>query len=86
MRRLFAIGGSVALPATTGITMAAPAVADDGYSFDFHRPRIVLQPGEGWAELGPGSVTGSPDGTLVYAVSKKPLTDPAWAGGGHRPG
>jgi hypothetical protein len=72
----------VAQPATTGITMAAPAVADDDYSFDFHRPRIVLQPGEGWAELGPGSVTGSPDGTLVYAVSKKPLTDPAWTGGG----
>ncbi|MGW7413145.1 FG-GAP repeat domain-containing protein [Streptomyces sp. NPDC054863] len=84
MRRLIAVGGTVALLATTGISLAGPAAAaDDGFSFDFHRPEINLKPGEGWAEIGIGSFSGdSPDGTYVFALSGRPLDDPTWAGGG----
>jgi hypothetical protein len=43
-------------------------------------------PGEGWGELAPGATggeeSGEADGTWVYAISRKPLTDAAWANGG----
>ncbi|MFJ6697097.1 FG-GAP repeat domain-containing protein [Streptomyces sp. NPDC091272] len=82
MRRLVAVGGTVALLATAGMSLAGPAAAAEEYSFDFFRPEINVQPGDGWAELGIGSSQGIPDGTFVYALSSKPLDDPAWAGGG----
>ncbi|WP_434591438.1 FG-GAP repeat domain-containing protein [Streptomyces sp. A5-4] len=80
-RRLGVIGGTAALLATGAVGAAGPAFADDPYGFDDVR-NFVLEPGEGSSELNPLTSYGIPDGTLVYALSKKPLTDPAWTAAG----
>ncbi|HET6857881.1 MAG TPA: hypothetical protein VFH94_12425, partial [Streptomyces sp.] len=80
-RRLGALGGTAALLVAGGLGAAGPAFADDPYGFDDVR-NFVLEPGEGASELNPSVWYGTPDGTLVYALSKKPLTDPTWAGAG----
>ncbi|MCD2465131.1 VCBS repeat-containing protein [Streptomyces sp. MBT42] len=87
MRKLLGSGVAAVLLATGGIMGAGTAVAagDPTFSFD-GVDDIVLMPGEGWGELSPsstgGQVDGRPDGTYVYALSKKPLTDATWSGGG----
>ncbi|MEV7414614.1 VCBS repeat-containing protein [Streptomyces sp. NPDC089919] len=82
MRRMTAVGGAVALL----LAGAGAAVADSDPTFAFDGVRnYSVMPGEGWAELQPSSVSGSGsggDGTFVYAVSRKPLTDAAWTAGG----
>ncbi|MEV0092309.1 VCBS repeat-containing protein [Streptomyces sp. NPDC050738] len=80
-KRLGMLGGVVALAVTGGFATAVQAAADDDpYSFEVHGS--TLKPGEGFAELAPDSVGGTPNGTLIYALSTKPLTDATWAGGG----
>ncbi|WP_137994293.1 FG-GAP repeat domain-containing protein [Streptomyces vilmorinianum] len=82
MRRIVALGGTAALLVAGIVTGAAgPAVAADEF-YGFTIEDQVLQPGEGWAELSPTSIDGTADGTLVYALSKAPLTDPAWTQAG----
>ncbi|MFI8099579.1 FG-GAP repeat domain-containing protein [Streptomyces sp. NPDC086023] len=85
-RRLGLLGGvltgSAALVAT-GVVSAGPALAagNDDYSFTYLDH--VIPPGEGSAAaLRPDLLTGTPNGTLVYALSKAPLTDASWAQGG----
>lgn len=87
MRRLLGAGVAVALLVTGGIAGAGTAVAAGDPTFYFDPVRdVALMPGEGWAELAPtgtgGQNSGQPDGTYVYALSKKPLTDAGWSGGG----
>ncbi|MFE4637027.1 FG-GAP repeat domain-containing protein [Streptomyces sp. NPDC056773] len=87
MRRLLGAGVAVALLVTGGIAGAGTAVAAGDPTFYFDGLKDgVLMPGEGFTELAPGSTGGSndgqPDGTYVYVVSKKPLTDAGWSGGG----
>ncbi|MDQ0942535.1 VCBS repeat-containing protein [Streptomyces sp. V1I1] len=81
MRRLFAFGGSAALLVAAVVGTAGPAVAADEF-IGFTIDDIVLQPGDGWGELTPTGLDGTPDGTLVFALSKKELTDPTWSGAG----
>ncbi|MGW0117705.1 FG-GAP repeat domain-containing protein [Streptomyces sp. NPDC003327] len=82
MRRIVALGGTAALLVAGLVTgTAGSAVAADEF-IEFTIADQVLQPGEGWADLSPESVGGIPDGTLVYALSKAPLTDPTFAKGG----
>ncbi len=63
----------------------AVAAGDPTFSFDPVENK-VLMPGEGWTWPAPpstgGQNTGESDGTYVYALSKKPLTDATWSGGG----
>ncbi|MEU7035090.1 VCBS repeat-containing protein [Streptomyces sp. NPDC046237] len=72
---------------TGGAVGAGTAVAagDPTYYVDPAEDK-VLMPGEGWVWLTPsgggGDQGGGPDGTYVYALSKKPLTDATWSGGG----
>ncbi|MFE5790966.1 FG-GAP repeat domain-containing protein [Streptomyces sp. NPDC056503] len=87
-RTFLSAGVAATLLATGGIIGGAGtalAAGDPTYYFEPVDAK-VLQPGEGWAELsspgGGGMETGQPDGTFVYALSKKPLTDAAWTGGG----
>ncbi|QNP64673.1 FG-GAP repeat domain-containing protein [Streptomyces genisteinicus] len=81
MRRLLALPVAAAL-AAGALAGASPAAAADDFSFDNVR-NWTLQPGEGWAEIGPLSwYGGEPTGWMVYALSKKPLTDPSWTDGG----
>ncbi|MFB6518381.1 FG-GAP repeat domain-containing protein [Streptomyces sp. NPDC056401] len=87
MRRLLGAGVAVALLVTGGMASAGTAVAAGDPTFYFSPVTDkVLMPGEGWAELSPSSTggqgDGSADGTYVYVVSKKPLTDAGWSGGG----
>ncbi|MFD6887867.1 FG-GAP repeat domain-containing protein [Streptomyces sp. NPDC059957] len=87
MRRLLGAGVAVALLVTGGIAGAGTAVAAGDPTFYFDGLTDgVLMPGEGFTELAPqatgGSNDGQPDGTYVYALSKKPLTDAGWSGGG----
>ncbi|MGW8764153.1 FG-GAP repeat domain-containing protein [Streptomyces sp. NPDC055815] len=82
MRRIVALGGTAAL-LVAGLVSgagAASAAGQDVVDFDFENR--VLQPGDGWTELSPSGLGGIPDGTLVYALSKAPLTDPAWTQAG----
>lgn len=81
MRRILAVSGSVALLATGALAGAVPAAAVDNFAFEMGRD-WTLMPGEGRAELGPDGWYNEADGTLVYALSKKQLNDPAWAAGG----
>ncbi|MBW5250386.1 VCBS repeat-containing protein [Streptomyces sp. P01-B04] len=81
MRRILAVSGSVALLATGALAGAMPAAAVDSFAFEMGRD-WTLMPGEGRAELRPDSWYNEADGTLVYALSKKQLNDPAWAAGG----
>ncbi|MEV6200950.1 VCBS repeat-containing protein [Streptomyces sp. NPDC051771] len=87
-RTFLSAGVAATLLATGGIIGAAGtalAAGDPTYYFEPVDAK-VLQPAEGWAELSPpgsgGMESGQPDGTFVYAVSKKPLTDAAWTAGG----
>ncbi|MCJ0872148.1 VCBS repeat-containing protein [Streptomyces sp. AP-93] len=87
MKRLLGAGVVVALLVTGGIAGAGTAVAAGDPTFYFDGLLDgVLMPGEGRAELSPGTTggqdSGRPDGTYVYALSKKPLTDAGWSGGG----
>ncbi|WP_327306596.1 VCBS repeat-containing protein [Streptomyces sp. NBC_01298] len=87
MRRLLGAGVTVALLVTGGIAGAGTAMAAGDPTFYFSPVEDkVLMPGEGWAELAPSSTGGNgdgkADGTYVYVVSKKPLTDAGWSGGG----
>lgn len=87
MRKLLSIGSAVALLATAGVVGAGAAVAAGDPTFEFDAVADkVLMPGEGWVWLSPqgtgGQNGGQPDGTYVYVVSKKPLTDAGWSGGG----
>ncbi|GGP86913.1 FG-GAP-like repeat-containing protein [Streptomyces melanogenes] len=61
-----------------GVCAAQPAAADAG----FHPAvrNLTLGPGYSWG-VGDGAA-GTPDGTVVYAFSKAPLTDASWSGGG----
>ncbi|OEJ45955.1 hypothetical protein AR457_19300 [Streptomyces agglomeratus] len=79
MRRILAIGGTVALLATTGIGAAGTAFADGDPHFFRQLKDQVMQPGESAERLFWG---GNGDGTYVYALSKEELTDPSWAAGG----
>ncbi|MFZ3497777.1 FG-GAP repeat domain-containing protein [Streptomyces sp. 5.8] len=87
MRRLLGAGVAVALLVTGGIAGAGTAVAagDPTFGFDGVSDK-VLMPGEGRVWLAPegagGQNDGEPDGTYVYVLSKKPLTDAGWSGGG----
>ncbi|MFF8380786.1 FG-GAP repeat domain-containing protein [Streptomyces sp. NPDC015661] len=82
MRRIVALGGTAALLVAGIVTGAGAASAAGQEVVDFELENRVLQPGEGWTELSPTSLGGIPDGTLVYALSKAPLTDPAWTKAG----
>ncbi|MFF9344306.1 MULTISPECIES: FG-GAP repeat domain-containing protein [unclassified Streptomyces] len=90
MRRIVALGGAVVMLAAGAVGGASAASAATQELIDFTVQNRVLQPGVGWAELGPtsfsygGDEDGSDsfDGTLVYALSKAPLTDAAWTKGG----
>ncbi|MFD4377658.1 FG-GAP repeat domain-containing protein [Streptomyces sp. NPDC058486] len=83
MRRTIALGGTAALLLAGLVSGASTASASDGYP-RFEIDDRVIQPGTWPAEVGPGGVTydGPYEGTLVYAFSKAPLTDPAWTGAG----
>ncbi|MFE7553270.1 FG-GAP repeat domain-containing protein [Streptomyces gardneri] len=87
MRRILGAGVAAALLVTGGVVGTGTAVAAGDPTFYFD-PVVggVLMPGEGRVELAPdgwgGQISGQPDGTYVYALSKKPLTDATWAGGG----
>ncbi|MFF5449060.1 FG-GAP repeat domain-containing protein [Streptomyces sp. NPDC012888] len=87
MRRYVGAGVAAALLVTGGLVGTGTAVAagDPTFFFDPVTDK-VLMPGEGWAELSPqgtgGQNDGRPDGTYVYALSRKPLTDAGWSGGG----
>ncbi|MFI1014949.1 FG-GAP repeat domain-containing protein [Streptomyces sp. NPDC020965] len=87
MRRLLGAGITAALLATGGVVGSGTAVAagDPTFSFDPVEDK-VLMPGEGRVELSPpstgGQQSGEGDGTYVYALSKKPLTDAKWSSGG----
>ncbi|MFD5769342.1 FG-GAP repeat domain-containing protein [Streptomyces sp. NPDC127049] len=87
-RTFLSAGVAATLLATGGIiggAGTAVAAGDPTYYFDPVDAR-VLMPGEGYTWLSPsgsgGQHTGEPDGTFVYAISKKPLTDAGWSGGG----
>ncbi|MFB7540614.1 FG-GAP repeat domain-containing protein [Streptomyces zaomyceticus] len=87
MRKFLGAGVAAVLLATGGIVGAGTAVAAGDPTFFFDPvDDLVLMPGEGWGELRPlgtgGQNDGRPDGTYVYALSKKPLTDAGWSGGG----
>ncbi|MEV4427395.1 FG-GAP repeat domain-containing protein [Streptomyces sp. R-07] len=82
MRRIVALGGTAALLVAGLVTGAGAASAAGQDVVDFELENRVLQPGDGWTELSPTSLGGIPDGTLVYALSKAPLTDPAWTKAG----
>ncbi|MFJ5550002.1 FG-GAP repeat domain-containing protein [Streptomyces sp. NPDC093225] len=89
-RRPGVVGGvlvSCAALVAAGVVGAVPAAAaggvraDEAYSFTYLDH--VIPPGEGSvAVLKPDLLRGTPDGTLVYALSKAPLTDASWAKGG----
>ncbi|MER7758745.1 VCBS repeat-containing protein [Streptomyces sp. NPDC097619] len=89
MRRIVGAGVAAVLLATGGVvgTGAGTAVAAGDPTFEFS-PLVdkAVMPGEGWADLGPSSTGGQHDGrgdgTYVYALSKKPLTEAGWSGGG----
>ncbi|WP_329443460.1 VCBS repeat-containing protein [Streptomyces sp. NBC_01426] len=87
MRRFLGAGIAATLLVTGGVVGAGTAVAAGDPTFEFYDIRDkVLMPGEGWTWLSPpstgGQNSGEPDGTYVYALSKKPLTDAGWSGGG----
>ncbi|MFB7608578.1 FG-GAP repeat domain-containing protein [Streptomyces gardneri] len=87
MRRILGAGVAAALLVTGGVVGTGTAVAAGDPTFGFDPvENKVLMPGEGWTWLAPpssgGSAGGEPDGTYVYALSKKPLTDATWSGGG----
>ncbi|MEU5215386.1 VCBS repeat-containing protein [Streptomyces sp. NPDC020807] len=80
-------GVAAAMLVTGGVVGAGSAVAAGDPTFGFGTlDDQILMPGTGYAELWPdatyGSSSGQPDGTYVYAISKKPLTDATWAAGG----
>ena len=64
--------------AAGSLAVGGPAAAGTGFY-----PAVMdltLSPGHSW---GPASGAGGiPDRTVVYAFSKKPLTDATWSGGG----
>ncbi|WP_327252872.1 FG-GAP repeat domain-containing protein [Streptomyces sp. NBC_01244] len=87
MRRLLGAGVAVATLVAGGVASAGTAVAAGDPTFYFDGlSHKVLMPGEGRVRLSPeasgGQNDGQPDGTYVYVVSKKPLTDAGWSGGG----
>ncbi|MFD6986870.1 hypothetical protein ACFWAX_40375, partial [Streptomyces sp. NPDC059956] len=87
MRRLLGPGVAVALMVTAGIAATGQAIAAGDPTFHFERVEDkTLMPGGERVELAPGSSSGEQDGrmdgTFVYAISKKPLTDAGWSGGG----
>ncbi|MFD8599024.1 hypothetical protein ACFV1L_28880 [Kitasatospora sp. NPDC059646] len=59
----------------TGCLAFAGAAQADPQPVTFQLKDLVLQPGESDRPLSPGSVFGIADGTWVFAVSAKPLTD-----------
>ncbi|MFB7518109.1 FG-GAP repeat domain-containing protein [Streptomyces sp. NPDC056144] len=87
LRRFMGAGVAAAMLVTGGVVGAGSAFAagDPTFGFDELDDQIIM-PGTGYAELWPngtfGSTTGRPDGTYVYAISKKPLTNAAWTTGG----
>lgn len=80
MRRFLGAGVTIAMLFTGGVLAAGEAVAAGEPSFGFSGlGDKVLMPGEGWVQLSPSSPGGAePDGTYVYVLSKKPLTDTGW--------
>ncbi|MEU5397753.1 VCBS repeat-containing protein [Streptomyces sp. NPDC005963] len=87
MRKLVGTGVVAALLVTGGVVGAGTAVAAGDPTFYFDPVRdMALEPGVGWEELSPpatgGQHSGEGDGTYVYALSKKPLTDARWSSGG----
>ncbi|MFE4639326.1 FG-GAP repeat domain-containing protein, partial [Streptomyces sp. NPDC056773] len=76
-------GVAVALLVTAGVARAGTAVAagDPPFSFGGVEDK-TLMPGGERARLKPETGDGQPDGTYVYVISKKPLTDAGWSGGG----
>ncbi|MFE9255752.1 FG-GAP repeat domain-containing protein [Streptomyces sp. NPDC006879] len=80
-RRLGVLGGVAALVVTAGVASTASAAGDDGYAFTI-LDHVIAPGDEQGASLRPDYVQGTPDGTLVYAFSRKALTDQSWSGGG----
>ncbi|MEU0991613.1 VCBS repeat-containing protein [Streptomyces sp. NPDC005953] len=87
LRKLVGTGVAAALLVTGGVVGAGTAVAAGDPTFYFDPVQdMALMPGVGWEELSPpatgGQQSGEADGTFVYALSKKPLTDARWSSGG----
>jgi hypothetical protein len=87
LRKFLGAGAAALLLVTGGVVGTGTAVAAGDPTFYFEPVEDkVLMPAEGWADLSPpgygGNTTGNPDGTYIYVLSKKPLTDAAWSGGG----
>ncbi|MCB5166164.1 VCBS repeat-containing protein [Streptomyces bambusae] len=84
MRKFVGAGVAAVLVATGVAAGTAAAAGDPTFYFDPVTDKVVA-PGEGWVWLSPGSTggehTGEPDGTYVYAISKKALTGGTWYGG-----
>ncbi|MEU5438439.1 VCBS repeat-containing protein [Streptomyces sp. NPDC020719] len=76
-RAVLVAAAATALSAAT-LTAARPAAADTGF-YPTVRD-LTLGPGYSWGAA--GGAGGIPDGTVVYAFSKAPLTDASWRGGG----
>lgn len=91
LRKFLGAGIAAALLVTGGAVGAGTAVAAGDPTFAFEPVEDkVLMPGEGWTWLSPpgtwGENSGEPDGTYVYALSKKPLiTGTTWSTAGGLP-
>ncbi|MCB5166162.1 VCBS repeat-containing protein [Streptomyces bambusae] len=77
-----ALGASAAVLASGALAQVAVAAPGSAYAF-YPVADSVIQPEEN-AFLHPQGTleSGDPDGTFVYAVSRKPLTGGAWTAGG----
>lgn len=71
--------GLTAMLASGTVFSPGQAVADSGFVPTVSN--LYLEPGYTGYPADP-PLTGSPEGTYVYAFSKQPLTDPSWAAGG----
>ncbi|MFJ7159559.1 FG-GAP repeat domain-containing protein [Streptomyces sp. NPDC101118] len=81
MRVLAALGGAVAVVATG--TLTGTAAAEPRFGFEQVTDHVIRPGDRAW--INPQLATdgsGQPEGTFVYAVGGKPLTDPAWRAGG----
>ncbi|MGF1427506.1 hypothetical protein [Kitasatospora sp. LaBMicrA B282] len=77
--RHLAVVAAITALAAGGIVTTGAAWAG-GQPVTLRLDDVVLKPGEGQGSLGPMATQGDFDGTMVYAVSTRPLTDPAGAG------
>ncbi|MER7758746.1 VCBS repeat-containing protein [Streptomyces sp. NPDC097619] len=76
-------GGSAVLLAAGSVPAFAAGAAGSADDYAFTFKDHVVAPGEGSVvALKPDTVDGTPNGTLVFAMSGAPLTDASWAKGG----